>query len=97
MRHSYYYISFFASCFDIPVSLGSLFQRIASINDRFYLPRLSKFFEEGKIFGLDAANGDVLWQFQAGEGEIVESPVVAGDTIYVASVDGTLYAITGGD
>jgi outer membrane protein assembly factor BamB len=53
--------------------------------------------EEGNVFGLDAANGDVLWQFQAGTGEIVDSPVVAGDTMYVASVDGTLYAITGGN
>ena len=26
-------ISLFVSCFDIPVSLGSLFQRIASIDD----------------------------------------------------------------
>ena len=51
--------------------------------------------EEGRIFGLRADNGDVLWQFQAGKGEIVESPVVAGDTMYVASTDGTLYAITG--
>ena len=43
---SYDYISLFASCFDIPVSLGSLFQRIASIYDRFYLSRLNKLFEE---------------------------------------------------
>jgi len=46
MFHSYYYISLFVSFFDIPVSLGNLFQRIASINDRFYLPGLNKLFEE---------------------------------------------------
>ena len=51
--------------------------------------------DEGRVFGLNAANGDVLWEFQAGHGEIVESPVVAGDTMYVASTDGTLYAISG--
>lgn len=41
MFHSYDYISLFVPFFDIPVSLGSLFQRIASINDRFYLSRLN--------------------------------------------------------
>ena len=46
MFHSYDYISLFVPFFDIPVSLGNLFQRIASINDRFYLSRLNKLFEE---------------------------------------------------
>ena len=36
--HSYDDISLFVSFIDIPVSLGSLFQRIAPINDRFNLP-----------------------------------------------------------
>ena len=44
--HSYGDISLFVSCVDIPVSLGNLFQRIASTYDRFYLPRLNKLFEE---------------------------------------------------
>jgi hypothetical protein len=34
MVHSYDHISLFGACFDIPVSLSSLFQRIASIYDR---------------------------------------------------------------
>jgi hypothetical protein len=38
------------SFFDIPVSFGSLFQRIASIYGRFYLSRLNKPFEENQIF-----------------------------------------------
>jgi len=46
MLHSYDYISLFVSCFDIPVGLGNLFQRIASIYDRFYLSRLNKLFDE---------------------------------------------------
>ena len=46
MFHSNDYISLFVSCFDIPVSLGNLFQRIASIDDRFYLSRLNQLFEE---------------------------------------------------
>jgi hypothetical protein len=46
MFHSDDYISLFAPCFDIPVCLGNLFQRIASIYDRFYLSRLNKLFDE---------------------------------------------------
>jgi hypothetical protein len=46
MFQSYGHISFFASCLNVPVSLGSLFQGIASIYDRLYLPRLKKIFEE---------------------------------------------------
>ena len=46
MFHSYDYISRFVSFFNIAVSFGSLFQRITSIYDRFYLPRLNKLFEE---------------------------------------------------
>jgi hypothetical protein len=46
MFHSYDNITLFLSCFDIPVSLSNLFQRIAAINHRFYLSRLYKFFEE---------------------------------------------------
>ena len=45
MLHSYDYISLFVPFFDIPVSLDSLFQRIASIHDRFYLSHLNKLFE----------------------------------------------------
>ena len=39
------YISLFVSFFDIPVRLGHLFQRIESINDRFYLSRFNQLFE----------------------------------------------------
>ena len=46
MRHSYDYISRLLPCFDIAVRLGNLFQRIASIYDRFNLSRLNKLFEE---------------------------------------------------
>jgi len=46
MFHCYDYISLFVPSFDIPVSLDDLFQGIASINDRSYLSRLNKLFEE---------------------------------------------------
>ena len=54
MFHSDDDISLFVPFFDIPVRLGHLFQRIASINDRFYLPRLNQLFEEEQIFRLFA-------------------------------------------
>jgi hypothetical protein len=46
MFHSYDYVSLFVSCFDIPVSLDSLLQRIASIYDRLHLTRVNKLFKE---------------------------------------------------
>tara|TARA_Y100000815_G_scaffold272850_1_gene302664 strand:- start:440 stop:586 length:147 start_codon:yes stop_codon:yes gene_type:complete len=33
------------------MSLGNLFQRIASVDDRFYRFRLNKLFEENQAFG----------------------------------------------
>ena len=52
MLHRNDYTSLFLSCFDVSVRLGSLFQWIASVYDRIYLPRLGKFFEEDQIFRL---------------------------------------------
>ena len=45
MFHSYDYISLFVSFVYISVSIDNLFQRICSINDRFYLSRLHKLFK----------------------------------------------------
>jgi hypothetical protein len=42
--------SLLVSFVNIPVRLGSLFQRIASIYDRFYLPCLNQFFDENQLF-----------------------------------------------
>jgi hypothetical protein len=50
MLHSDDDIPLFVSCFDIPVRLGSLRQRIAPIDDRFDLPLLNKLSEENQIF-----------------------------------------------
>jgi hypothetical protein len=46
MSHCYDYISLFVPCFDIPVSLGNLFQRIPSICDCSQLFRFNELFEE---------------------------------------------------
>ena len=43
MVHSDDYISLFGTLLDIPVRLGPLFQRTASIDNRFYLPCLNQF------------------------------------------------------
>ena len=50
--------------------------------------------EEGAVLGLDAASGDLLWEFQL-EGGIADNPIVAGDTIYVVTKAGVLYALAG--
>ena len=42
--HENHYISLLVPCVDIPVSLGSLFQWVAAIDDRFYLSRLNQLF-----------------------------------------------------
>ena len=39
-------IALFVSCVNVPVSLDNVFQWIASIDDRLYLPRLNQLFED---------------------------------------------------
>ena len=52
MFHRDDHISLFMPLLDIAVRLGDLFQRIASIYDRFYLPCFNQLCEEDKIFDL---------------------------------------------
>ncbi len=47
---------------------------------------------DGKVFALDAATGDFQWEFQTG-GKIWATPVLDGDTLYIASFDKKLYAL----
>jgi eukaryotic-like serine/threonine-protein kinase len=49
--------------------------------------------EAGVVFGLDAHTGERLWEFKT-EGKITGSPIVAGETMYVVSHDGGIYAVT---
>jgi outer membrane protein assembly factor BamB len=54
--------------------------------------------DDAQVYGLDPATGDLLWTYHAGGA--VEAPVVAdttGDTVYVASRDGTLAAFKPAD
>ncbi len=57
MRHSDDYISLFMPFFNIAMSFGDFFQRIAPVYDRFYLSRLNKLLEENQISGLKACRG----------------------------------------
>ena len=47
---------------------------------------------DGKVYALDAASGDKLWEFTTGD-KIWGTPSVAGDTLYIGSFDKKLYAL----
>ena len=49
---------------------------------------------DGRVVALATRSGKQLWVFRT-NGQITGSPVVVGDTMYVASHDGTLDAVTG--
>jgi outer membrane protein assembly factor BamB len=55
-------------------------------------------YSEGMIFGAqtlvarDASTGGERWRF-AGNGRLMTAPMIVGDVVYVASWDGTLYAL----
>jgi outer membrane protein assembly factor BamB len=46
----------------------------------------------GKVYALDAANGDKLWEFETGD-KIWSTPAISGDTLFVGSFDKKLYAL----
>jgi len=46
---------------------------------------------EGRIYGLDAHTGEKLWQDSL-QGHIVSSPAIAGTRLYVATMEGQMYA-----
>jgi outer membrane protein assembly factor BamB len=51
------------------------------------------FFLSGETLrSLDLGSGTIQWSF-AGDGSLVSAPVVAGDTVYVASSSGIVYAL----
>lgn len=47
--------------------------------------------DDGKLWALDAANGNVVWSAQTGD-KIRSSPAVSGGVVYIGSNDGTMYA-----
>lgn len=46
---------------------------------------------EGRIYGLDAKSGDKVWEDSL-DGHIVSSPAIAMGKLYVATMDGNVYA-----
>jgi outer membrane protein assembly factor BamB len=48
--------------------------------------------ESWKLYALDAATGNEIWQFEAGD-KIWSTPVVSGGTVYFGSFDHKLYAL----
>ena len=50
---------------------------------------------DGRVYAVDAGNGEVRWRFATG-GRVRSSPAVAGRRIFVGSADGTLYALDSG-
>ncbi|WP_424005235.1 PQQ-binding-like beta-propeller repeat protein (plasmid) [Haloarcula salina] len=49
--------------------------------------------ENGWIYSLDAASGETNWRYEVGT-EVVSSPAVTGELMYIGASDGTLYALT---
>ncbi|HEX74433.1 MAG TPA: PQQ-binding-like beta-propeller repeat protein [Dehalococcoidia bacterium] len=47
---------------------------------------------DGKVYALDAADGYKQWEFQTGD-KIWSTPVIDGDTLFIASFDKKLYAL----
>ena len=47
---------------------------------------------KGSLCALDCATGQARWTLEL-PGSVWASPVVAGDTVYVACADGKLYAV----
>jgi outer membrane protein assembly factor BamB len=49
---------------------------------------------DGFVYCLQEASGVVLWRFSSGE-PMLDSPIVYGDSVYVVTSDGNLFAIDG--
>lgn len=48
--------------------------------------------ENGWVYSLDAESGETNWRFDVGD-EVVSTPAVVDETVYVGGSDGTLYAL----
>jgi outer membrane protein assembly factor BamB len=49
--------------------------------------------ESGHLTALDAATGDVIWQFNPGTGGVFSSPAIAGALVYFTTFGGYVYAV----
>lgn len=51
---------------------------------------------DGKVYTLDAATGDKLWEFSTGD-KIWATPAISDDTLFIGSFDNKLYALNAAD
>lgn len=51
---------------------------------------------DGKVYALDAATGDEVWEFQTGD-KVWATPAIDGDTLFISSFDNNLYALNADD
>ena len=63
----------------------------AVVNDRVYVGSFDK-----RVYCLDAATGDVVWNYTT-EGFVASSPAVADGKVYIGSDDGYLYCLDADD
>jgi outer membrane protein assembly factor BamB len=52
--------------------------------------------DDGKLYALDAATGNLKWSYQTG-GEVASAPAVAGDLVFFGSYDHKIYALNTAD
>lgn len=81
---------------DPPRQTGSLWVASAGGNVK-YSPAYAKgnllvVNESGKVTAFNGADGSTVWDSQL-EGEVVSEPVIAGDTVVLGAVDGTLLGL----
>ena len=46
----------------------------------------------GKVHGVDTGTGEKIWDIQL-DGHVSSTPVVSGDTLFVATQNGSIYAV----
>jgi len=75
------------SCPDQEERARQFFSTPLESNGRVYVGAAS-----GKLYCVDAASGNLVWEFETGSW-IRSRPLVIGTTVYVADMDGMLYAV----
>jgi outer membrane protein assembly factor BamB len=55
-------------------------------------PELGFFLQSGTLRGIRLSNNTIVWSF-AGDGNLVTSPILVNDVVFVGSSSGTLYAL----
>jgi|GEM_PF-699950 len=67
---------------------NGVYSSIAYLNGTLFIPA-----EDHRIYSLRASDGKVKWSFQADSRMVSSSPFIKGNTLYIGSYKGTLFAI----